>query len=264
MAYFYVECWPYFLLNLFSIRGKEMEVFYKENRPVLQVGNNYLVSIKNFFYPSNVPLAPEEIRVGTEFNQKYVCENKVFWQDDFFLEFLSFSPDQKFVLTKKGYSLAIITLSDKGYAGLREDLSGPEVENMVAKELSLVWKKRYVLPDNVSSLKYLFIHLVEFLGVDLIITTGGTGVYPRDITADVTLCVVEKRLAGFEQAMLAAGLAKTPHAAISRAVCGLSKKTLILNLPGSVKAVCENLSPVLPALKHCLDKLNGDPTDCQT
>jgi molybdenum cofactor synthesis domain-containing protein len=96
----------------------------------------------------------------------------------------------------------------------------------------------------------------------LIVTTGGTGVAPRDITPEVTAGLVHKRLPGFEQAMMQASLAATPRAAISRAVAGILGSSLIINLPGSPKGVRENLAPLLPALDHTLDKIHGDPADC--
>jgi molybdenum cofactor synthesis domain-containing protein len=93
-------------------------------------------------------------------------------------------------------------------------------------------------------------------------TTGGTGVAPRDITPEATLAVIEKRLPGYERAMTAASLAKTPHGAVSRAVAGTLGRAIIVNMPGSPKAVRECLEPLVPTLSHTLEKLHGDPSDC--
>ena len=163
---------------------------------------------------------------------------------------------------KKGLSLAWITLSDKASQGLRDDSAGPAVERLCRERLDLDWVQGYVLPDELGALKGLLTGLALVQGYDLIVTTGGTGLGPRDVTPEATLAVIDKRLPGFELAMTEASLAKTPHGAISRAVAGTLGESLILNLPGSPKAVEENLSAVLPALKHAVDKLKGDPTDC--
>ncbi len=160
------------------------------------------------------------------------------------------------------WSLAWITLSDKGAAGERVDSSGPLIPELVGGRLNLGQTRGYVIPDNSYLLKSLLNHLALTSGVDLIFTTGGTGVAPRDITPDVTGEVLEKRMPGFEQAMTGASLQKTPHGGISRAAAGTLDRSLIINLPGSPKAVRENLEAVLPALEHALDKLQGDSGEC--
>ena len=100
------------------------------------------------------------------------------------------------------------------------------------------------------------------LKADLILTTGGTGLSPRDVTPDATLKVIDKEVPGFAEAMRAESLKKTPHAMISRAIVGIRGSSLIVNLPGSPKSVRENLSVILPALPHALSKLKGDPSEC--
>jgi molybdenum cofactor synthesis domain-containing protein len=100
------------------------------------------------------------------------------------------------------------------------------------------------------------------LKADLILTTGGTGLSPRDVTPDATLKVIDKEVPGFSEAMRAESLKKTPHAMISRAIVGTRGTSLIVNLPGSPKSVKENLSVILPALPHALSKLKGDPSEC--
>lgn len=165
-------------------------------------------------------------------------------------------------VVRKGYSLAWITLSDKGASGKRVDESGPLIGASVGEKIDLDVVQGFVIPDEVGQLKGLLVDLALNQGFDLIMTTGGTGVAPRDITPEATLAVIEKRLPGFERAMTAASLAKTPHGAISRAVAGTLGQAIIVNMPGSPKAVAECLEPLLPTLRHTLEKLQGDPSDC--
>lgn len=164
----------------------------------------------------------------------------------------------------EGLSLAWITLSDKGSQGLREDTSGPAIEEVVATRYSLSLAKGFVLPDEPRALRALLTDLALVQGFDLVLTTGGTGLAPRDTTPEATLAAIERRLPGFEFAMTMSSLAKTPHGAISRAVAGTLGRTIIVNLPGSPKAVRENLQAILPALGHASEKLKGDPSDCAT
>lgn len=163
---------------------------------------------------------------------------------------------------RQGRALAWITLSDKGYQGQREDLSGPALEALVREHLPLCHSQGFILPDEPAPLKALLLELALGQGYDLICTTGGTGIGPRDISPEATLPLLEKRLHGFEQAMMQASLAKTPHASISRSVAGVVGGCIVINTPGSRKAVLENLAAVMPALAHALDKLHGDPADC--
>jgi len=168
----------------------------------------------------------------------------------------------EYAVVREGYALAWITLSDKGSQGKRVDESGPLVGTLVGEKLALNFVQGFVIPDETSQLKGLLVDLALNQGVDLILTTGGTGVGPRDITPEATLAVIEKRLPGFERAMTAASLAKTPHGAISRAVAGTLGQAVIVNMPGSPKAVAECLEPLLPTFRHTLEKLQGDPSDC--
>ena len=161
-----------------------------------------------------------------------------------------------------GYSLAWVTLSDKGARGQRLDLSGPAIAEMVGSTMPLCHSQGFVLPDEVAPLRALLTELALSQGFDLICTTGGTGLSARDITPQTTAALLDTPLPGFTQAMLAASLAKTPHAVISRAAAGALGQSIIINLPGSRKAVVENLAAVLPALPHALAKLQGDPADC--
>jgi len=174
-----------------------------------------------------------------------------------------FAPGElPFAVAKTGLALAWITLSDKGSQGLRADAAGPAIAATCAPSLPLCLVKGHILPDEPAQLKALLIDLALTQGFDLIVTTGGTGLSPRDTTPEATLAVIEKRLPGFETAMLTASLAKTHHAMLSRAVVGTLGHGLIINVPGSPKAVRETLAAVLPAIPHGLDKLRGDPADC--
>ena len=105
-------------------------------------------------------------------------------------------------------------------------------------------------------------HHADSGSIDLILTTGGTGVAPRDVTPEATLEVIDRVLPGMSEAMRAESLKKTPHAMLSRAVAGIRNQTLIVNLPGSPRAVRENLAVILPALTHAIEKIKGDPSDC--
>lgn len=165
-------------------------------------------------------------------------------------------------VSRKGYSLAYITLSDKGAAGEREDQAGPLIAEMVRNALPLSIVQGFLIPDEKDDLQALIIHLAYISGFDLILTTGGTGVGPRDVSPEATLAVIDKRLPGFERAVTATGLAKTPHAMISRAVAGTVGQSVVVNFPGSPKAVRESLEAVIPALAHTVDKLQGDKSDC--
>ncbi|NOY52267.1 MAG: MogA/MoaB family molybdenum cofactor biosynthesis protein [Deltaproteobacteria bacterium] len=159
------------------------------------------------------------------------------------------------------YRVALLTLSDKGARGEREDVSGGVLREMI---LSLSAKVVFqeILPDEQPEIEAVLRRLSDSREVDLILTTGGTGVSPRDVTPDATLRVLDRKLPGMAEAMRAASLKKTPHAMISRAVCGIRKETLIVNLPGSPRGVRENLAVLLPALPHALDKIRGDEGEC--
>jgi molybdenum cofactor synthesis domain-containing protein len=156
---------------------------------------------------------------------------------------------------------AIITLSDKGSRGEREDESGQVIRLMIAG-IGATVEHYEVLPDERTQIAALLERLADSGSVDLVLTTGGTGVAPRDVTPEATRDVIDRELPGMAEAMRAESLKKTPHAMISRAVAGIRKKTLIVNLPGSPRAVRENLAVLLPALPHAIDKVKGDPSDC--
>jgi len=158
--------------------------------------------------------------------------------------------------------LALITLSDKGSRGEREDISGRFLLWYATRMGGQVLFSD-VIPDDKPVIKERLLKGIE-AGGDLILTTGGTGLSPRDVTPDVTREVIDREVPGFAEAMRAESLKKTPHAMISRAVSGVAGKTLIINLPGSPKAVAECMEVIFPALRHAIDKLRGDPTECAT
>jgi molybdenum cofactor synthesis domain-containing protein len=159
------------------------------------------------------------------------------------------------------FSVGIITISDKGAAGTREDLSGPEIKNIIVS-LPAEVKEYEIVPDSKDLIANKLKEWTDNKGIDLIITTGGTGVSPRDVTPEATREVIEKEIPGMSEVMRMESLKKTPHAMISRAVVGIRHHSLIVNLPGSPKAVKENLQAILPALPHTLSKLKGDEADC--
>jgi len=163
---------------------------------------------------------------------------------------------------RAGLSLAVIVLSDKGAAGLREDKCAPLIREKAAASLDISLAADFLIPDEPAQLKHLLAHLALDQGFDLILTSGGTGLGPRDTAPETTLTLIEKRLPGFERAMTSLSLAKTPHGAISRAAAGSIGLSLVVNLPGSPKAVAENLDAVLPATAHAIAKLQGDMSDC--
>ncbi|SEA53332.1 molybdopterin adenylyltransferase [Desulfuromusa kysingii] len=160
----------------------------------------------------------------------------------------------------KPYQVGILTLSDKGACGEREDESGPLLKEMVSGIGKVL---RYqIIADDQDKIMMMLSSWVDDLGLDLILTTGGTGLSPRDVTPQATLAVIDYQVPGMAEAMRAASMKITDRAMLSRAIVGVRHQTLIVNLPGSPRSVKENFEVLLPVLQHALDKLTGDTTDC--
>ncbi len=159
------------------------------------------------------------------------------------------------------FNAGVITVSDKGSRGEREDRSGQEIVSML-KDIGVNIAHSTIIPDEKDKIREILIDCTDRMKLDLIITTGGTGVSPRDLTPDATLEVIDKEVPGMAEAMRRVSAAITPHAMISRAVVGIRGRSLIVNLPGSPKAVRENLTVILPALKHAVEKIRGDDAEC--
>ncbi|MCL4475035.1 MAG: MogA/MoaB family molybdenum cofactor biosynthesis protein [Nitrospirae bacterium] len=156
-------------------------------------------------------------------------------------------------------TVAVLTLSDKGSKGEREDLSGPAISAML-KGIGAEVKHYEILPDEKEMIKE---KLLEYsLKVDLILTTGGTGLSPRDVTPDATLEVIDREVPGIAEAMRSEGQKKTSRSMLSRAVAGIKGQTLIINLPGSPMAVKENLEVIIDVIPHAVEKIKGDTSEC--
>jgi molybdopterin adenylyltransferase len=159
------------------------------------------------------------------------------------------------------FRVGILTVSDKGHAGERVDTAGPELGRLLDPSCFEVAAYQ-VVPDETEAIVAQLVEWCDQAGLDLILTTGGTGLSPRDLTPEATLAVAERLVPGLPEAMRAAGLAQTPHAMLSRGVAVTRGTTLILNLPGSPKGARENLEAVVAALPHALEKLKGSPAEC--
>jgi molybdenum cofactor synthesis domain-containing protein len=156
-------------------------------------------------------------------------------------------------------TVAVLTLSDKGSKGEREDVSGPVIADML-KGIDAEIKYSEILPDEKELIKN---KLIDYsTRVDLILTTGGTGLSPRDVTPDATLEIIDREISGIAEVMRAEGMKKTQRSMLSRAVAGVRGQTLIINLPGSPKAVKENLDVILDVIPHAVEKIKGDTSDC--
>lgn len=161
---------------------------------------------------------------------------------------------------KPGFRIGVLTLSDKGAVGLREDESGRLLSQMACELGEVVCYE--VLPDDLQQISHLLASWADSRRLDLILTTGGTGLSPRDVTPEATQAILERSVPGIAEAMRLESLKKTPYAMLSRGIAGIRGETLIINLPGSPRAVRENFAVTIPALKHGLAKLAGDPADC--
>ncbi|MEN6327404.1 MAG: MogA/MoaB family molybdenum cofactor biosynthesis protein [Syntrophomonas sp.] len=158
------------------------------------------------------------------------------------------------------YRVGILIMSDKGSKGEREDRSGQQIRDLLGDEYKVDYYE--IIPDEKEIIKDRLTKACDDQGLHLILTSGGTGFSSRDVTPDATLEVVEKLVPGIPEAMRFYGLQQTPKAMLSRAVAGIRGRTLIINLPGSVKGVRESLEAVLPVMDHALDILVGSAVEC--
>jgi len=157
--------------------------------------------------------------------------------------------------------VAIITVSDKGSRGQRKDLSGETIRFVLEKiEAQVVGYK--IVPDEIDSIQAAIIEAVDRIKADLVLTTGGTGLAVRDVTPEATMAVIDKLVPGISEIIRLESFKKTPKAILSRAIAGIRKKSLIINLPGSPKGVRESLAIVLEALPHGIDILKGEASEC--
>ena len=163
-------------------------------------------------------------------------------------------------MTSTLYTVGILTISDRGAAGQYQDRSGPIIQEFVTHQLHALVAHTAVVPDEVDAITTTLVKWVDDNKLSLIFTTGGTGFAPRDVTPEATRMVIQKEAPGLVFAMLKDSLTVTPHAMLSRMVAGIRNRTLIINLPGSPKAVRENMQTILPALPHALELLQDAPS----
>ena len=159
------------------------------------------------------------------------------------------------------FTAAVVTVSDRGACGERADGSGPRIEALL-KERGYDVVHREIVPDEAGEIERALVRLADERDVALVLTTGGTGFSPRDVTPEATERACTRMGPGIPEAMRAASLRVTPRGMLSRGAAGIRGGTLIVNLPGSPKAAIENLEAVLPALEHGLEMLRGGPADC--
>ena len=158
-------------------------------------------------------------------------------------------------------SFAVLTLSDKGSRGEREDTSGLYLKNTLI-ESGYELKSYAIIPDKKQEIIDALLDLTDRQKISLIVTTGGTGVSPTDVTPEAMVEVIHKEIPGMAEAMRAASLLKTSRGMLSRGIVGIRGESLIINLPGSLKAVKENFEVVLPVLSHAIEKIMGETSDC--
>ncbi len=160
------------------------------------------------------------------------------------------------------YNVAIVTLSDQGFKGEREDLSYQAIKSIIGESSDFSVSSYSLLPDEKDQIIDELIFLCDSNNTNLILTTGGTGFSKRDVTPEATLDVIERRAPGIPEAIRSYSMSITPRAMLSRAEAGIRNNTLIINLPGSPKAVTESLSFILPSIVHGLDILLGNDSNC--
>jgi molybdopterin adenylyltransferase len=156
---------------------------------------------------------------------------------------------------------AVLTVSDKGAAGLREDASGAVLEGLL-RDMGVAAVSREIVPDEREQIAAALRRFADESDTNLVLTTGGTGFTSRDVTPEATLDIIDRPAPGFAEAMRLLSLQKTPHAMLSRAVSGLRGRTLIINMPGSPRACGEQFEMIRAALPHGVEKLLDQGGDC--
>jgi molybdopterin adenylyltransferase len=159
------------------------------------------------------------------------------------------------------WKVAILTASDRGFRGEREDTSAQVIRELIEEEIHGEIIEYRVVPDEKDEIMAALIEMTDYFKADLILTTGGTGLAIRDVTPEATLAVIDRHAPGFAEAMRMISMQKTPRAMLSRAVSGIRGRTLIINLPGSPKGVSENLLAIMDQLPHALGILTGREGD---
>ena len=154
----------------------------------------------------------------------------------------------------------VVTVSDKGYAGEREDASGPLLADLV-RQMGAEVVRQAIVPDEREQIERVLVELADEAHLDLVLTTGGTGPAPRDVTPEATRAVIEREMPGLAEVLRFAGYSRTPLAVISRGVAGIRGGTLIVNLPGSPRAVREGMETLNPILPHAIKMLRGVDTE---
>ena len=173
--------------------------------------------------------------------------------------------DEAAVLTlvpRERFQAVVLTISDRCSRGEARDTAGPAVARRLQAEMDAHLYRTEVVPDEQETIAERLKHYADGHSIDLVLTVGGTGFSPRDVTPEATRAVVERPAPGLDEAMRAASLSRTPHAVLSRGASGIRGRTLIVNLPGSERAAVENLNVILPALPHGLAKLRGEMSEC--
>ncbi len=159
------------------------------------------------------------------------------------------------------FRAAVVTVSDKGYAGVRQDASGPVLRDLL-RDLGAQVGEPVIVPDEQPQIEETLRRLADGGEIDLVLTTGGTGLAPRDRTPEATLAVIDRPAPGFGEAMRAASMSITSRAMLSRATAGTRGRTLIINMPGSPKACREHFAVIAPALEHAVETLRGEAYEC--
>jgi molybdopterin adenylyltransferase len=159
------------------------------------------------------------------------------------------------------YTAGVLTVSDSAAGGDASDESGPVISRLLEQHGYNVLLYKAV-PDELQDVRDILITWIDRTSLDIIVTTGGTGLSPRDITPEATKSIIEREVPGIAEAIRIKGLDSTPRAMLSRGIAGVRGKTLIINLPGSPLAVVQGMDVILPVLKHALDKIKGDTTPC--